>query len=304
MSRILRVGIVQMPVTKKREVNIAYLKNAIEEMMQQFTRPEIVISGEFNLAFDPEPIPGPISDEFCELARKYKVYLIPGTYPEKAPQLREGECYNSAPIINPDGEIVDVYRKMFPYYPVEPSTKPGDRYVVFDMPEKNTKIGVQICWDIDFPEVSRAETLMGAEVLIKLSMDMLPFVETECHFPVVRAVENQAYFISVNDVGNIMGFTMYGHSMIVDPSGKILFEADGNPNICVYPIDLDVVSTSREYGTLLMNQTLKHLAMINPPQPYANRIQEAPLFKTLSGPRNTTGEFLEKIKEIGIGKKV
>jgi len=126
MSRILRVGIVQMPVTNKKEVNIAYLKNAIENMMQQFIRPEIVISGESNLTFDAEPIPGPISDEFCELARKYKAYLIPGTYPEKAAQLKEGEYYNSAPIINLDGEIVDVYRKMFPYYSLEASTKPGD----------------------------------------------------------------------------------------------------------------------------------------------------------------------------------
>ncbi len=301
MSRILRVGMIQMPVDKSKEANISYLTKAIEEMMEQYTRPEIIIAGEFNLSFEAETIPGPISDHFCKLAKKYGIYMLPGSYPEKHSELKENEYYNAAPIINPEGEIIEIYRKMFPYYPMEES-RPGKNYVVFDMPEKNTKIGVQICYDVYFPEVSRNEALMGAEVLVKLTMDMQPLLKPYRYFPVVRAVENQAYFISVNDVGNIMGCTLYGHSMVADPNGNILFEADGVPNNVVFPIDLDVVSVSREYGTLLMDQTMKHLASINPPQPFSKNFSDAPLYKNLGAPSDTTDSFIKKIADIGICK--
>ena len=86
------------------------------------------------------------------------------------PELPGGQFYNAAPIFGPDGRLIDVYRKMAPYRPAEPAV-PGRRYVVFDIPEKQTKVGVQICYDLNFPEISRNETLMGAEVLVKLTMD-------------------------------------------------------------------------------------------------------------------------------------
>ena len=62
--------------------------------------------------------------------------------------------------------------------------------MVFDIPEKKTKVGVQICYDLNFPEISRNETLMGAEVLVKLTMDPQELYKLNEHYHYVRALEN------------------------------------------------------------------------------------------------------------------
>ena len=68
----------------------------------------------------------------------------------------------------------------------KPLAEPGREYMVFDIPEKKTKVGVQICYDLNFPEISRNETLMGAEVLVKLTMDLQELYKLNEHYHYLR----------------------------------------------------------------------------------------------------------------------
>ena len=248
MGRFLNVGVIQMPVSHDTSENLQYIEDSVASLMAGFRRPELIVGVESISSFTPEPIPGSITEYFGKMAKKYGIYLIPGTICEKSDDLPEGKYYNTAPIFNPKGELIDYYRKMVPWRPVEDMVEPGKRYVVFDIPEKQTKIGVQICYDLNFPEISRNETLMGAEVLVKLTLDPqeLYLLNRPIHF--ARALENQAFLVSTNGVGFHHSAHLYGHSMVIDPEGNLLWEAGETKSAAVITLDLDSVSRCREIG--------------------------------------------------------
>ncbi len=169
---------------------------------------------------------------------------------------------------------------MAPYRPAEPAV-PGRRYVVFDIPEKQTKVGVQICYDLNFPEISRNETLMGAEVLVKLTMDPTELYQINKPLHFARATENQAYLVSTNGVGQFESFHLYGNSLVIDPEGHLLWEAGEQPAVATVTLDLDRVSQVRRHGSLMMDHYLQHLRDYDFPQPFAGSVSEAPLFRQL-----------------------
>ena len=194
--------------------------------MNSYHRPEMIVGVEGGIGYFPsETIPGHTTERLCAIAKKYGIYFLPGTMHEKSTELPGDMFYNSAPIINPLGEIIAVYRKMAPWAPAESQCALGKEYVVFDMPEKATKIGVLICYDSNFPEIARNLTLLGAEVLVKLTMDPeeLYYVNKYVHY--TRALENQAYFISTNGSGFFRSLSLYGSSQIINPEGQLLWEA-------------------------------------------------------------------------------
>lgn len=201
MGRFLNVGIIQMPLSEDTRENLSYIAKKVDDVMGGYHRPELVVGVEGGIGFDtPQPIPGPITDFLAKIAQKHEIYFIPGTMWESHAELESGMFYNSAPVFNPKGELIAVYRKMAPWRPFESESAPGKEYVVFDIPEKETKIGVQICYDLNFPEISRNETLMGAEVLIKLTEDPEELCIFNKMYHYVRALENQAYLVSTNGV--------------------------------------------------------------------------------------------------------
>lgn len=304
MSRFLNVGIIQMPVSDDTVTNLEYIEKSVATLMSGCRRPELIVGIECIATLTPDTIPGALTEYFSKIAKKYGVYLIPGTMCEKSAALPEGKYYNTAPIFNTKGELIDCYRKMVPWRPVEDMIEPGNRYVAFDIPEKQTKIGVQICYDLNFPEISRNETLMGAEVLIKLTLDPqeLYLLNRPIHF--ARALENQAYLISTNGVGFHHSASLYGHSMAIDPQGNVLWEAGENPALATVTLDLDLVSRCREYGTLFIEHYLQHVRDYPLPMPFANNIKQAPLFQTLKKIPETAVEYdkamqLEGFSEIG-----
>jgi formamidase len=197
-----------------------------------------------------EPIPGPLTDRLCTLARKTGQWLVPGSMYEK-----EGDkIYNTALVISPQGEIVAKYRKMFPWLPYENGTAVGDQFCIFDIPGVG-RFGLVICYDIWFPEVCRTLAWMGAEVILQPTMTPTSDRELELILCRANAIFNQAYFVSVNGVGPWGG----GRSLIVDPDGRILQEAGTNQTIMTEMIDLDHTTRTREYGTLGLAQSLKQL---------------------------------------------
>lgn len=307
MGRFLNVGIIQMRAYEDTVESLKTLEKALDRIMAQYHRPELVVGVECIQCNTPEPIPGPTSDYFASLAKKYGIYFIPGTVYESAPDLPEGMSYNTAPVYNPNGELIEKYRKIAPWYPWEEAAKSGDRCVVFEIPEKNTKVGVQICYDLNYPEISRTEMLMGAEVLVKLTMDPYEIYDINKHVHYTRALENQAFLVCSNCVGNYGAFTMYGHSQVISPEGHLLWEGDQEETIATVTIDLDEVTRCREYGSKFMDHYVQHLKLFNPPQPYAHDLDSAPVYKNLSEPEVNTQQYQERLEKDGVlqmGKRV
>ena len=195
-------------------------------------------------------IPGPQTDRLCELARKTRQWLVPGSMWE----MEDGKMYNTSVVISPDGDIVAKYRKMFPWLPYEAGTTPGDEFCVFDIPGVG-RFGLCICYDMWFPEVARTLAWMGAEVIIQPTLTPTSDRELELVMARANALFNQCYFVSINGVGTWGG----GRSTIIDPDGRILQQAGTNQTFMTEMLDLDHTTRTREYGTLGLAQTLKQL---------------------------------------------
>jgi predicted amidohydrolase len=297
MARLLNVGIIQMPVSKDTSVNLEYIQNKVKDLMGSYHRPELVLGVEGGIGyFTPQEIPGPITQFLSNIAKEHRIYFIPGTmYREE-----NGKVYNAAPVFGPDGSLLAVYDKMAPWRPAEDEATPGSNYVVFDIPEKQTKVGVQICYDLNFPEISRNETLMGAEVLVKLTMDPeeLYRLNKPVHF--TRALENQAFLVSTNGVGFFGASCLYGNSLVINPEGHLLWEAGTTETMATVTLDLDLVSKCRTYGTIYMDHYMQHLRDYHFPMPFADDVTKAPLYKTLAKTPRNTAEYEEQLDEVGL----
>lgn len=197
-----------------------------------------------------QPVPGPLSDRFCELARRYRRWLLPGSLYE----LSDGALYNTAVVISPEGEIVAKYRKVFPWYPFENEIAAGEAFCVFDVPGVG-RFGISICYDMWFPETVRALTWLGAEVVLHPTLTTSADRELELVLAQAHAVTNQLYFVDVNGVGAWGG----GLSQIIDPDGRVVQRAAGGEGVMTELLDLDRVTRAREVGTLGMTQCLKGL---------------------------------------------
>lgn len=197
-----------------------------------------------------ETIPGPLSNRLCQIAKKTRKWLVPGSMYEI-----EGDAlYNTALVISPRGEIIARYRKMFPWLPYESGITPGDSFCVFDIPDAG-RFGLMICYDLWFPEVARTLAWLGAEVILQPTMTPTADRELELVMAQATSIFNQCYFISINGVGPYGG----GRSLMVDPDGRILHKASVAETILTDIIDLDRVTLTREFGTLGLAQTLKQL---------------------------------------------
>jgi predicted amidohydrolase len=196
------------------------------------------------------PVPGPQTDRLCEIARKVKQWLIPGSMWE----IEDGKMYNTAVVISPEGELIAKYRKMFPWLPYEAGTAAGGEFCVFDIPSIG-RFGLCICYDMWFPEVARTLAWMGAEVILQPTLTPTSDRPLELVMARANALFNQCYFFSINGIGNWGG----GRSTIIDPDGRILQEAGTNQTFVTELIDLDHTTRTREFGTLGLGQTLKQL---------------------------------------------
>lgn len=240
-----------------------------------------------------ETIPGPLTDMLCQKAREHKKWIAPGTLFEKAET--EGEAYNSAILISPEGEIVMKYRKVFIPYPLEPS-KPGDDFPVFEIPNIG-KIGFMICADGHYPEAARNLALKGAEVIIKptLQGDWIGGHRNNLPIAITRAVENQCFVLSINHP-NPIGM---GHSVAVDPEGRIIEELGDSESFTVVYLNLEEVRRVREYGSLGMFGFLKMLKEFKESgkpvdECYQKGITEAPIYQTFDRPFAKTPAEIRK----------
>ncbi|RMA58982.1 carbon-nitrogen hydrolase family protein [Ulvibacter antarcticus] len=232
--------------------NVEMMKLKIDITMNLYPWIEMIVFSEL-CAFGPlthaaQFIPNNFEAEMQAKAKKYGIWLLPGSIFEKS----EEKIYNTASVINPQGEIVTRYRKMFPFYPYEAGVSAGEEYCVFDVPDV-ARFGVSICYDMWFPETIRTLAAKGAEVI--LHPTMTGTIDREIELSIVRAMAsiNQCYLFDVNglDTGGC------GRSIVCGPDGRILHQSEGTEEIIPLELNIERAKRSRELGILRLGQPLK-----------------------------------------------
>ena len=190
-----------------------------------------------------EPLPGPTETRLAALARETGLWLIPGSMFEKVVSSEGERVYNTTPVINPQGEVVARFRKLFPFRPYERDVAGGKDFCVFDVPGAG-RFGVSICYDMWFPETTRTLVAMGAEVILHPTMTDTIDRDVELAIARASAVTNQVYFFDINGVGD----GGVGRSIVCDPSGYVLHQAEGGAEIVPIEVDFGRVRRERERG--------------------------------------------------------
>ncbi|HEY8588723.1 MAG TPA: carbon-nitrogen hydrolase family protein [Naasia sp.] len=184
---------------------------------------------------------GELVGRLGELARELGVWLLPGSIVERG---AEGKLYNSALLFSPDGALAASYRKIFPWRPSE-IFDPGDRFSVVDLPGIG-RVGLSVCYDAWFPEVSRHLAWLGAEVVLNVVKTTTPDRKQEVVLAQANSIVNQTFTVSVNAAGP----EGKGHSLVVDPEGTVLAaEPSADDGVLRVDLDLDTVALVRERGT-------------------------------------------------------
>ena len=232
--------------------NVEMMKLKLDICMNLYPWVDMVVFSEL-CAYGPlthtsVEVPNDFESEMQKAAKKHNIWLLPGSIFEK----EEDRIYNTATVINPDGEIVNRYRKMFPFYPYEVGVTPGKEFCVFDVPEVG-RFGVSICYDMWFPETVRTLAVMGAEVILHPTMTGTIDRDIELSIARTMATVNQCFFFDVN--GLETGGS--GKSVVCGPDGRVMYQAGETEEI--FPIELDIerVRRSRELGVLRLGQPLK-----------------------------------------------
>ena len=271
----LKVAAVQMMSGPDKEKNLqqaeTFIIKAIKKDAKFILLPEV-----FNYRGDlkdavkqAEKIPGYSTKFISRLAKKYNVWILIGSLMEKSVEAYHGKPFNTSILVNPNGKIVAKYRKIH-LFDIKLFNKKGvkeilesKRNLAGDKPKLarigNIKVGLSICYDLRFPELYRYYSKNGVEILCIPSSFTKPTGEAHWHMLVkARAIENLAYVIAPNQAGTgSAGVKTFGHSLIVDPWGKILAEGPSNKEAVIFAdIDLDYLKKVRKNLPVLEHRKL------------------------------------------------
>ena len=283
MARKIKVGIIQQANTEHTKDNLLKLAKNIESVHKQGA--QLVVLQELhnslyfcqtentNLFDLAEPIPGPSTAFFGELAKQFGIVLVTSLFERRA----AGLYHNTAVVFDTDGSIAGKYRKM--HIPDDPAYYEKFYFTPGDLGFKPIqtslgKLGVQVCWDQWYPEGARLMALQGAELLIyptAIGYESSDPVEEqerqrEAWTTVQRghAVANGLPVIAVNRVGwepdpsgQTNGITFWGSSFIAGPQGEFLYRAskDQEENVVV-EVNLERSENVRRWWPFLRDRRI------------------------------------------------
>jgi predicted amidohydrolase len=245
IAACVQIAVTPNDVEANLEKGVAWLEKAVHEYDAELVIfPETVTTSfvtdlEVEELWDlVDDVPGRITNDVQEAARSLGAYVVWPSY-RRGPE--RGVVYNSAILIGPDGEIVGVYDKTHPF-PLEQRERggwvtTGDRADVFETSLGD--IGMIICYDGDFPELSRLLAVKGAEIIVRPAALLRSF-DIWYITNAARAYDNHVYVVATNSVGPDAGGSYYfGHSMIVNPIAWRLAQARGGEEIIAARLDPD-----------------------------------------------------------------
>lgn len=276
-----KVGLIQMSASLNPEENLKRAAARIEEAAHSGTNviclPELFrlqyfCQCEDTAFFDlAESIPGPTTEMLGKIARRAKIVIIASIFERRA----SGIYHNSAVVINADGEIAGLYRKM--HIPDDPSYyekfyfTPGDLgFRAFDT--EAGRIGTLICWDQWYPEAARLVALQGASILFyptaigwhPQEKEEFGGAQIDAWRTVQRghAIANGVYVAAINRVGyekppGGSGIEFWGSSFLCDPQGVMLAEAGTNKEeILIGEVDLEHIEDVRRNWPFLRDRRI------------------------------------------------
>jgi N-carbamoylputrescine amidase len=279
------VGLIQAAVTDDIAANVRDAQDKIREaasrgaqiicLQELFDAPyfaQATKAERFDLA---EPIPGPTVTSMQALAKSLSVVLIVPIFEREA----AGVYRNSAAMIDADGALLGVYRKLHipddPQYYEKYYFTPGDTFRVW--PTKRANVGPLICWDQWFPEGARITSLLGAEILFyptaigwhpaekdAVGQDQLSAWQT---IQRSHAIANGVFVAAVNRVGHepepgTKGIEFWGHSFIADPFGRVIAQAGTGPEVLVATCDPAIIEETRRNWPFLRDRRVDAYAPI------------------------------------------
>ena len=265
--REVTVAVVQMkPRLGEAEDNLTKMSEMIARIASQqnvdlIVFPELVTSGyELGLRFTElaQRTPGPAVNLIGQRANEYGVYVVFGMVTKEKV---ESVIYNSAVVIGPDGELLDVYHKIHLRGEERMAFREGFKLPVVDT--EFGSIGVMVGYDLAFPEVARGLVLDGAELICVAANWEASAIDEWKTYMRSRAYENAVFMVGANRIGEDVTLTFGGESLVVGPRGQIFAtlaeETDpdtGEPleGFAVARIDLDDVRRSREEFQLIQNR--------------------------------------------------
>jgi N-carbamoylputrescine amidase len=274
--RIVKTGLVQMACVPDIDANIekaiSLIKEAAGKGAQIICLQELFASeyfcweenyNYFNLS---EPIPGPTTLKFQDLAAQLNVVLLASLFEKRD----RGIYHNTLAVIDADGTLLGKYRKN--HIPDDPGFyekfyfTPGDTgYSVFCT--KYARIGGLICWDQWFPEAARITSLMGAEILFfptaigwAVSQSEMLNKQQYAAWQTIQkahAIANGVFVVSVNRIGREHDLNFWGGSFVTDPYGELLFQASHNKEIVhVEELDLKKIDEVRIHWPFLRDRRI------------------------------------------------
>ncbi len=242
-----------MRATGDRDRNLARTEQLVEAAVREGARlvalPEMFAwrGPQSEESAHAEEVPGPTTEFASALARNLSIVLVAGSILERTGE--GNRCYNTTLIFDTNGELLGRYRKIHLFDVAieghvearESRTRThGAEPVCIDT--EFGRLGLAICYDLRFPELFRRLSERGAEIFVVPSAFTAPTGAAHWHVLVrARAIENQCYVVAPNQVGpTVHGFDDYGHSIIVDPWGRVLEEAgEEDPEIVTAEISAE-----------------------------------------------------------------
>lgn len=277
------LGLVQMSASKNVEANLdkaceRVIKAAksgaqiicLQEMYRTLYFCQDYNHKHFNLA---ETVPGPTTEALCEIARHKHVVIIAPIFEKRA----AGVYHNSAVVIDADGQILGIYRKMHipddPHFYEKFYFSPGDLgFKTFRT--RYAKIGVLICWDQWFPEAARLTALSGAQILFYPTAIGWHKSETPktmkaqlTGWQVVQrghSVANEVFVAAVNRVGKEGPVKFWGNSFVSDPFGTVIKQAgESQEQNLIVECDLSQIENTRQHWPFLRDRRIDAYSGIN-----------------------------------------